>query len=246
MFIRHYAVMSLIFIMYLLLQKITGIAIPYIMNRILQLIIMILAAIPYANFHTPITNKKICMLVDQYIPNADIRVGESKDLFVVYLIWCLGIIFCILYVAYNNITIHFYAKKASYVNASRYNDFMTKVGNKKQIMIRESKYINTPMIVGLFKPTIVLPIKKAVNHLDYAIVHECVHYQHKDIFFRYFFTVYACVFWFNPVVWIFLMNDKKVSELYCDKQVIHVLGDNIRREYALALLEFQQNISSQI
>ena len=93
---------------------------------------------------------------------------------------------------------------------------------------------NTPMLHGLFHPTIIIPDNYTIEELRHIFIHELCHYKHKDIFINMICCFFLCVYWFNLIMWLCFYVIRRDIELLCDQRVIEVTGD--RKEYAKVLL----------
>ena len=60
--------------------------------------------------------------------------------------------------------------------------------------------IDTPFILGIFKPHIYLPSGMEDKQMTYVIKHEQAHLQRKDHWWKPFGLVLLAIHWFNPVM----------------------------------------------
>ena len=99
--------------------------------------------------------------------------------------------------------------------------------------------IASPMLIGFFRPRIILPVGEWEDkELSYIFVHELVHYKQRDMFYKWLIQIVVCVHWFNPFVYLLEKEVNKSCELSCDEKVISVLDDTARREYGDILISF--------
>jgi len=107
------------------------------------------------------------------------------------------------------------------------------------VEIYASKQINSPMVVGLRSPKIILPdnIMQQLSSKQLApiVLHELAHIQRNDIWFSHFQEFIAIVFWWSPV--IRLLNNKIHidRELACDLRAVKQLNNN--KQYAQSLID---------
>ncbi len=111
---------------------------------------------------------------------------------------------------------------------------------KKAEHIRENIYqgsmVDTPTVVGMLHPRIILPVRENPEYLEQVLLHERVHIRRRDNIWRMLAIFTACLHWFNPFVWFFLKSFMNDCELACDaKAVKHMKGEE-RKAYAYALL----------
>ncbi len=99
------------------------------------------------------------------------------------------------------------------------------------------KVIDTPMVQGIFRQRILIPISCLGDFgLKYIILHENVHVRRKDNFIRIVSLVTACIHWFNPLAWIFISKFTEDMELTCDLRAVKELTSDERKDYAQTLL----------
>ncbi len=110
---------------------------------------------------------------------------------------------------------------------------------KTRVELSYNPLIASPMIIGFFRPGIVLPVGKIEDkELSYIFVHELIHYKQKDMFYKWLIQIVVCVHWFNPFIYLLEKEVNKSCELSCDEKVISILDDEARREYGDTLLFF--------
>lgn len=95
--------------------------------------------------------------------------------------------------------------------------------------------IETPFVLGLFRPRIYLPISIDME-FDHVIAHEEAHIKRFDHLTKPLAYLILMVHWFNPLVWIaFIMYTRDV-ELACDEKVVKDMTVDERKAYSNALL----------
>ncbi len=93
----------------------------------------------------------------------------------------------------------------------------------------------TPMLLGLFKPTILIPEGYSREELRHVLLHELCHYKHKDILINIICCTFLCAYWFNPIMWLCFYTIRRDIEILCDERVIEIIGE--RKMYAKTLLK---------
>lgn len=118
-------------------------------------------------------------------------------------------------------------------------DCEEKLNIKTRVELSRNSLIASPMLIGFFRPRIILPIGELEDReLSYIFVHELVHYKQRDMFYKWLIQIVVCVHWFNPFVYLLEKEVNKSCELSCDEKVISVLDDNARRKYGDTLIFF--------
>lgn len=93
---------------------------------------------------------------------------------------------------------------------------------------------NTPMLLGIRKPVILIPEKYGCDELRHVLLHELCHYKHKDIWINILCCFLLSVYWFNPVFWLCFFIIRRDLEILCDYRVVEITGE--RKAYAAVLL----------
>ena len=118
-------------------------------------------------------------------------------------------------------------------------DCEEKLNIKTRVEISCNPLIASPMLIGFFRPRIILPAHEWEDkELSYIFVHELIHYRQRDMFYKWLIQIVVCVHWFNPFVYLLEKEVNKSCELSCDEKVISVLDDTARREYGDILISF--------
>ena len=112
-----------------------------------------------------------------------------------------------------------------------------KVGIKSPIGLYYHPLIISPLIIGFFKPVIVLPsISLSDMEFKYTVLHELIHFKRKDIFYKWLIQLVICIHWFNPLVYIMAKEVEQMCELSCDEVIISQLTRDEQRIYGDTLL----------
>ncbi|WP_254510174.1 M56 family metallopeptidase [Anatilimnocola floriformis] len=101
-----------------------------------------------------------------------------------------------------------------------------KIRRKARLLITSSAV--GPAVVGLWRPTIVLPNavveQKQIRDIELLLAHELVHIRRGDLWIAMLQLVVQCLWWFHPLVrwanqWL-----TRETERSCDEEVIGHLG----------------------
>ena len=118
-------------------------------------------------------------------------------------------------------------------------DCEEKLNIKTRVELSCNPLIASPMLIGFFRPRIILPVGELEDkELSYIFVHELIHYKQRDMFYKWLIQIVVCVHWFNPFVYLLEKEVNKSCELSCDEKVIAVLDDKARRDYGDTLISF--------
>jgi len=118
-------------------------------------------------------------------------------------------------------------------------DCEEKLNIKTRIELYHNALIASPIIIGFFRPSIVLPVGELEDkELFHIFVHELLHYKQRDMFYKWLIQIVICIHWFNPFVYLLGKEVNKACELSCDEIAISILDDKTRREYGDTLIYF--------
>lgn len=99
------------------------------------------------------------------------------------------------------------------------------------------KNISTPMLVGMFRPKLLLPNKSFTDtQLEFIITHELMHLCHHDILYKTILMIANALHWFNPVVYLMVRMANRDIEIVCDNAVVRNKDIEYRQEYCRTIL----------
>lgn len=111
------------------------------------------------------------------------------------------------------------------------------MGIKGEVKLAYNTALASPALIGLLKPTILLPIRKmSTTELNMVIRHELIHHKRKDLWVKLFVLVASALHWFNPFVHLLRKEIHIWSELACDEAVIKDMSYVERIQYGAMIL----------
>lgn len=125
-----------------------------------------------------------------------------------------------------------------------------KLNLSKKYIIRFSSLVTTPMVIGFFRPVVLLPIKIITRlpekQIEAILAHELAHIKRNDYLVNLMQTLMEVIFFYHPVVWLISARIRTERENCCDDLVVSVTGETV--DYAEALVnighvEIQNNLS---
>lgn len=106
--------------------------------------------------------------------------------------------------------------------------------------------LEVPMLTGLVAPALMLPqVASPENGLDYALLHELIHYRRRDIWLKALVMLTVSVHWFNPVMWLMVRQVDRDIELACDETALTVLPEEERLAYGETILQAAARVHRQ-
>jgi len=117
-------------------------------------------------------------------------------------------------------------------------DLLTQLSRGKgKPQIYRSTIAATPMLIGIFRPTIVLPNRKYTEtHLHSILFHELTHMRRFDIAIKWLSLAACALHWFNPLAWLARREIDRTCELSCDEIVIRGMGIEDKQDYGNTLI----------
>lgn len=107
----------------------------------------------------------------------------------------------------------------------------------RKISTKTSDNITSPFMVGIFKPTLILPgVNLNDSQLNCILAHEITHYKRKDILYKWFLSIVKCIHWFNPIVFYISRQINNECEVSCDLAVVNKMNKEQKIEYMNTIL----------
>ena len=117
----------------------------------------------------------------------------------------------------------------------------------KNIPVYSTAFLKSPIITGLLKPCIYLPIHLISDYnesdMRYMLLHELQHYKYKDAIGSFLMNLAGVIYWFNPLVWYGLKEMRNDREVACDTSVLKNLEKDAYEDYGNTLINFAEKIS---
>ena len=81
-------------------------------------------------------------------------------------------------------------------------------------------YVTTPMLLGVVRPTIVLPCGVEEDRLGDILAHELTHARRQELLYKWFAVAVTSLHWFNPLMIVVRRQLNRACELSCDEAVV--------------------------
>ncbi|MCC8103867.1 MAG: M56 family metallopeptidase [Clostridiales bacterium] len=108
-----------------------------------------------------------------------------------------------------------------------------------RVRLCESYQVPVPMIMGLLHPVILLPVEEYTEAgLRMILIHELVHYKHRDLWLKAAASMTLVIGWFNPFAWLYCSLVERWTEYACDYTACGIVGDP--KKYFEAILKMAQ------
>ncbi len=111
------------------------------------------------------------------------------------------------------------------------------VGARRTPVLMVCEALYTPLLVGLFRPTVYLPdVTEPEEALRLSLTHELLHDRRGDLWARAVMLLATAINWFNPIVYAMVRQMVDDAELACDEGVVRLIPDDARKTYGELLL----------
>lgn len=123
-------------------------------------------------------------------------------------------------------------RRYCYKGDGRAERILKEIDPNSKIKILYTNLIDTPFLVGLFKPTIYLTeVECTDKQIEYILMHEYTHWKRKDPWKQLFSYLMVIVFWWNPLFRLLNADIKRLIEMGCDKTMLKKYSKRHAFEY---------------
>lgn len=113
-----------------------------------------------------------------------------------------------------------------------------RVGVKQPVELCVHPLVSSPMLIGFFRPCIVLPRADIPEQdVPYIFLHELIHHKRRDLLYKWLVQITVCLHWFNPFAHWMSREIARACEFSCDEAVLSKWGDGSTRDYGKTLLD---------
>ncbi|WP_075201851.1 M56 family metallopeptidase [Floricoccus tropicus] len=162
---------------------------------------------------------------------------EIKGYMIIFATWIIGSLVKLTILIRQSLKLHSFAKLFSKKTDK------TNV-NGRTVNILHLPVIDSPSVVGLINPTIIIPdINLSKEEFDFIINHEVLHISNFDLVIKYLYEFIMVVYWWNPLGYIFKDKMDQILEIRVDEGV---LEKNNTDEDKIKYVETLLNVSKQL
>ena len=166
-------------------------------------------------------------------------------------IWIVGIFAMIILVIKSSLRLRTLKKSALPLQNLEVRELYYRCLNEakitREIPVYSTAFLKSPIIVGLWKSRIYLPIHLISDYneseMRYMLLHELQHYKHRDALANYLMNLAGIIYWFNPFVWYALKEMRNDREVACDTSVLKILEEEAYEDYGNTLINFAEKVS---
>ncbi len=112
---------------------------------------------------------------------------------------------------------------------------------RRVVQLRESVRVAVPVVVGILKPVVLLPVGLVAGlsmaEVEAVLAHELAHVRRNDFLVNLVQSVVEVLYFFHPALWWLSARVREERENCCDDLAISVCGDGRTLARALAQVE---------
>ena len=118
---------------------------------------------------------------------------------------------------------------------------------RREIRLIENSQVQSPAIMGLFHPALLLPVNVRENfdarELRFIFLHELAHLKRGDILIQALIALLQILHWFNPVLWFAFRRMRIDREPATDALVLSRTGEGEKERYGLMLIKLLEHFN---
>lgn len=114
-------------------------------------------------------------------------------------------------------------------------------GIRQPLRVLVLKEAGSPMVMGLWRPTLILPQEDwDATELYYVLRHEMTHLKRRDILYKTILLLCNGIHWFNPLIWMLRARAYQDLEIACDMEVVDGATQTVRMQYCETIMATAQ------
>lgn len=162
----------------------------------------------------------------------------------VMLVWLAGAVISFMIFLWKMIRQHAEVKRLSENASDALKDVFRRVCDeaevRKQGLLFVGQTISSPMMVGFFRPVVLLPKRcEEISDEELRLIlrHELAHFRKLDLWKKLVLCIVCCVFWWNPAAYFLRRAATQTQELRADAFACNGADEETRLKYAKNLLD---------
>ncbi len=170
----------------------------------------------------------------------------------IFMVWCLIFLFKLNQMVGNLVAIDKLRRLGNVGIDLKWNrtleELKTKLGIRRRVDFNESTVVTQPMIIGVLKPMILVPIgllnDLQPKEVEAILLHELAHIRRNDFLVNLIQSLVDTVFFFNPAVYWLSAMIRAEREHCCDSIAVKHSGD--KKHFLQALLAVHEKAKTPI
>ncbi|MEM9409698.1 MAG: M56 family metallopeptidase [Planctomycetota bacterium] len=188
-------------------------------------------------------NRRMNMAIDNELPSQHWQAWSISNSTIVFSAWIFGILMCVGWLLFKWNSARRILCECHEIHDEAALGYCRELCKTFEInrlpKLATSSVIGSPALMGIFKPTIILPESTLKNlntdQLKMVLAHELSHLKRWDLWWSWLPTLAQILFFFHPFVWVAHKRWLLSREMACDELVLSVTGQSAA-SYADALV----------
>ncbi|MCO6480512.1 MAG: M48 family metalloprotease [Phaeodactylibacter sp.] len=159
--------------------------------------------------------------------------------------WLLGVLLLGLRmlgeIAYIQHLRHYRSRRPEPIWLEKLARIKERMGIRREVELRETHRIHSPMVVGALRQIILLPAGLLAGlppeQVEAVLAHELAHVRRNDYLINLFISLVEILLFFNPMMWWISKKIRVEREHACDDLAVEMTGDTLSLVRSLALME---------
>ncbi len=123
-------------------------------------------------------------------------------------------------------------RKTCYKGDGRAERILKEIDSDSNIQILYTDLVTTPLLVGIFNPTIYMTgVECTDKQIEYILMHEYTHWKRKDPWKQLLSYLMVIAVWWNPLFRLLNTDIKRLIEMGCDKTMLREYPKRYALEY---------------
>ena len=177
----------------------------------------------------------------------------EANLPIIVMVWMLGVLLLTLRFLAELAYIQRLKHQPGQMAAAPFQDLLRELaqqmGIHRTIELKETMRIDGPMVIGFFKPVILVPLGLLSNldpsQVESVLAHELAHIKRYDYVLNLFQSLVEILLFFNPAMWWISSFIRSEREHCCDDMAIEITGNQLAFVKTLASLEELRSVPNQ-
>ncbi len=121
----------------------------------------------------------------------------------------------------------------------------SKFAKPQKISLYTMPEIDIPFCVGIFRKAILIPQKDyTTDELYYILLHESTHLRNRDTAIQFIVSIFCCIFWWNPVVYLIKADVEQTLEIRCDTTAVREMQKTEKAAYLRTIVNTMRDAAT--
>ncbi|MCL2119472.1 MAG: hypothetical protein FWH27_13700 [Planctomycetaceae bacterium] len=166
--------------------------------------------------------------------------------------WIIGCLVMAIVFLWQILMCHGWLKRGRPITSERvlliFSQCVRRMNVRTWLVVAESSAVSGPFLMGVLRPTLLLPEKMVRDATDEQLLtvflHELAHLKRWDIWTSWLMTCLLIVHWFNPLLWLAVRRMNADREEACDALALARLDPGQRKNYGISLVDITAQFQS--